>query len=88
MYGVRNVTGGSHARPGAGAFAGNLVPVLSLLLIGYSLGRATIRTMLIGWFLVLVAIAQFVLSRYFQRAASAATVRTLPKRLWDCRRYR
>jgi hypothetical protein len=88
VFVARNMTGEYHARPRAGAFLSNLVPALSLLLIGYPLGRATIRTMLIGWFLVLVAMTQFVLSRYFQKAGSAVTVRTPPKRSWDSSRYR
>jgi uncharacterized membrane protein HdeD (DUF308 family) len=64
---------------GAGALMGNVVPVLSLLLIGYPLGGATIRTMLIGWFLVIVAITKFILSAYLKRDGSAVTVRTVTR---------
>jgi hypothetical protein len=59
-------------RGGKGAFMGNLIPVLSLFFIGYPLGRATIRTMVVGWFLILVATIQFFLSRYFQVKRSPA----------------
>jgi hypothetical protein len=46
-----------------GTFVSNLVPVLSLFLIGYPLGRATVRTMLIGWILILAAMTQFIFGR-------------------------
>jgi hypothetical protein len=48
----------------------NLVPVLSVSIIGYPLGRATIRTMLVGWFLIVVATTRFILRHYFQRTVS------------------
>ena len=57
------MTGESWARQGTGAFMSNLAPVLSLFLIGYPLGRATIRTMLIGWILILAAMTQFIFGR-------------------------
>ena len=52
----------------------NLVPALTLFFIGYPLGRVTIRATLVGWFLILVAITQFVLSRWFRREGGAVTV--------------
>jgi flagellar biosynthesis protein FliR len=73
---------------GAGAFMSNLVPALSLFIIGYPLGRATVRTMLIGWFLIIVALTKFVLSRFFQRAESTMTVRTGTTVCSDSGRYR
>jgi hypothetical protein len=82
-----NMTDERKTRVGAGAFIGNLIPVLSLFFIGYPLGRATIRTMLIGWFLIVVAITQFILRHYFQRTASAMRMGTAPLRI-DCGRYR
>jgi hypothetical protein len=60
---TKNMSGKSDARAGAGALMSNLVPVLSLFLIGYPLGRATIRTMLIGWILILAAMTQFIVGR-------------------------
>ena len=66
-----NMTDERNTRARAGAFIGNLVPALSLFFIGYPLGRATLRTILIGWFLIVVAITQFILRHYFQRTASA-----------------
>ena len=63
MSATKNMTGKSDAWAGAGAFTSNLVPVLSQFLVGYPLGRATIRTMLIGWILILAAMMQFILGR-------------------------
>jgi uncharacterized membrane protein HdeD (DUF308 family) len=53
----------SETRTRTGTFMGNLVPVLGLYFIGYPLSRATIRTMLIGWILILAAMTQFILRR-------------------------
>ena len=58
-----------NTRARAGAFLGNLIPALSLFFIGYPVGRAALRTVLIGWFLILVAITQFILRHCFQRTA-------------------
>lgn len=73
MSATKNMTCKSDAWVGMGAFMSNLVPVLSLFLIGYPLGRATIRTMLIGWILILAAMTQFIfgrclLKRFFNEA--------------------
>lgn len=59
----RDITRESQPRTRTGTLMGNLVPVLSLYFIGYPLGRATIRAMLIGWILILAAMAQFILGR-------------------------
>jgi hypothetical protein len=83
VFARRYVNGESKDRGGAGVFISNLVPVLSVFFIGYPLGRATIRTMLIGWFLVIVAVTQFILRRYFQRAGSAVAARTATLRSTD-----
>jgi hypothetical protein len=60
---ARNMAGESKTWAVAGAFMSNLVPALSLFIIGYPLGRATIRTMLIGWILILAAMTQFIFGR-------------------------
>ena len=74
---ARNMASESKTRAGAGAFMSNLVPALSQFIIGYPLVRATVRTMLTGWFLIIVAMTKFVLSRFFHRAESMMTVRTV-----------
>jgi hypothetical protein len=66
----------------------NLVPALTLFSIGYPLGRATIRAMLIGWFLILVAMTQFILSRWFHREGSAVSVWGVTTHSSDSRHYR
>ena len=60
----RNIASESKTWAGAGAFMSNLVPALSLFIIGYPLGRATIGTTLIGWILILAAMTQFIFGRY------------------------
>jgi uncharacterized membrane protein len=48
------------------AFMSNLIPILTLLVIGYPVAPATIRTMLVGWILMVVAIARSILGDRFQ----------------------
>jgi uncharacterized membrane protein HdeD (DUF308 family) len=43
------------------AFLGNLTALLGLLLLGFPLTPATIRTMVLGWLLIAVAITRFVI---------------------------
>jgi predicted ABC-type exoprotein transport system permease subunit len=69
------------------AFIANLIPLLCLLIIGYPLARTTIRTMLLGWVLMVVAIMQLMLQHLFQTIASAVTVRTASLRSADRGRY-
>jgi hypothetical protein len=85
---ARTTTGKSKARAGAGAFVSNLVPALTLFFIGYPLGRGTIRATLVGWFLILVAMTQFILSRWFHREGSAVAVLGVTARSSDSRHYR
>jgi uncharacterized membrane protein HdeD (DUF308 family) len=70
------------------AVMGDLVPVLGLLVFGYPLSQATIRTFLHGWVLVVVAITQFISRRQFPTAGSAVTVTHSVVRTTDCGRYR
>jgi hypothetical protein len=83
-----NVTGERKTGGGLPAFMGNLTPVLSLFFIGFPVGRATIRTMLIGWILIVVAITQLVLRHYFQTAGSASAMRTVPVSSKEYEHYR
>jgi len=88
MSAAGNMTSEIETRGGTGAFISNLIPVLGLFFIGYPLGRATIRTMVIGWFLIVIAITQFILRHYFQRTAPVVRTGTAPVRSKDCGRYR
>jgi uncharacterized membrane protein HdeD (DUF308 family) len=69
-------------------FMGNLIAVLGLLVIGYSLAPATIRTVLHGWILIVIGIMQLILGYYFQTTGSSATIRTVLARSTDSGRYR
>jgi len=73
-----NITGEIKARQRAVAFMGNLIAVLGLLVIGYPLAPATVRTTLLGWILIAVAITQYVSGHHFQTAGSSTTIRTVP----------
>jgi uncharacterized membrane protein HdeD (DUF308 family) len=69
-------------------FMGNLIAVLGLLVIGYPLAPATIRTVLHGWILIVIGIMQLILGYYFQTTGSSATIRTVLARSTDSGRYR
>jgi hypothetical protein len=73
---------------GVGAFMANLIPLLSLFVIGYPLARATVRTMLIGWVLIAMAMTRFIFRRSLQTMSSAAMMRTATARSTDCGRHR
>lgn len=53
------------------AFMGNLIAILSLVVIGYPLAPATVRTILVGWILVVAAIMRIILGHRFQPLGSA-----------------
>jgi hypothetical protein len=58
----------------------HLLPVLTLLVIGYPLTLSTIRAMLVGWMLVVIAITRSILRDYFQTTRSVMTLKTAPAR--------
>jgi hypothetical protein len=88
MSATGNMTSETTTSGGTGTFMSNLIPVLTLLVIGYPLAPATIKTMLVGWILVVVAIARSILGNQFQVTESAVNIRTAPSRSARCRRYR
>jgi hypothetical protein len=49
-----NMTSETETRGGTGAFISNLIPVLTLLVIGYPLAPATIRITLVGWIFIVL----------------------------------
>jgi len=59
----------------ATAFTGNLIAILILVVIGFPLAPATIRTMILGWILVVAAITRFILRHHFQPIGCAVTLR-------------
>ena len=60
------------------AILGNLTALLGLLLLGFPLTPATIRTMVLGWLLIAVAITRFVMGHHSQMAESSITLRIVP----------
>ena len=58
-------------------FMGSLIAMLTLVVIGYPLAPATIRTMLVGWILIVAAITRFILGHHFQPIGSALNLRTV-----------
>jgi len=65
------------------AFMGNLIAILSLVVIGYPLAPATIRTMLVGWILVVAAIIRIILGNRFQPIGRNVTLRPVRVDLTD-----
>jgi hypothetical protein len=56
-------------------FMGSLIAILSLVVIGFPLAPATIRTMLIDWILVVAAITRFISRSQFQPIGSSVRLR-------------
>jgi uncharacterized membrane protein HdeD (DUF308 family) len=83
-----NMTDEIKTRRKAMAFMGNLVAILSLVVIGYPLAPATIRTMLVGWILIVAAITRFILGHYCQPMGSPVTLRPVRVRSTDSQRLR
>ena len=79
-----NLTDETKTRRRTMAFMGNLIAILSLVVIGYPLAPATIRTMLVGWILVVAAIMRIILGHRFQPLGSAVTLRSV--RIPECDR--
>ena len=71
---MTNETGEIKTRRAA-AFMGNLVAALGLLVIGYPLAPPPIRTMVLGWSLMVIAIMQSVLRHHFQATEIAVIIR-------------
>jgi uncharacterized membrane protein HdeD (DUF308 family) len=83
-----NMTSETKSGGGTGTFMANLIPLLGLFVIGYPLAQATVRTMLIGWILIAMAIVRFIFWRSFQTMSSAVLIRTTPARSTDCGHHR
>ncbi|MGB2677554.1 MAG: hypothetical protein WAN12_10785 [Candidatus Acidiferrum sp.] len=82
------MTDETKTRRRAMAFMGNLIAILSLVVIGYPLAPATIRTMLVGWILVVAAITRFILGHHFQPLGSAVTLGSVRIRSADSEHLR
>lgn len=83
-----NITDEIKTHRSAVALIGNSVAALSVLVIGYPLAPAAIRTMLIGWILIAAGATRFILRRHFQTTGSDVTTRMTRVRSTDRGRYR
>jgi uncharacterized membrane protein HdeD (DUF308 family) len=83
-----NMTDETKTRRKAMAFMGNLVAILSLVVIGYPLAPATIRTMLVGWILIVAAITRIILGHHCEPTGSPVTLRPVRVRSTDSQRLR
>jgi uncharacterized membrane protein HdeD (DUF308 family) len=63
MFAAKNIAGDFEPHRRISAFTNNLTALLGLLVLGFPVSPATIRTMLAGWILVVVASLQLVLRR-------------------------
>ena len=83
-----NMTDETKTRRRATAFMGNLIAILSLVVIGYPLAPATIRTILVGWILVVAVIMRFILGRRFQPKGCVVSLRPARTHSADSERLR
>lgn len=67
---TQSLTGQLKKRSGWSIFMGVLTAVLGAFLIAYPLATATITTLLLGWVLIFVGIAQFVFALHSQTAGN------------------
>jgi predicted Zn-dependent protease len=79
MFTPGNITGVVETRRGVSAFTNNLTSVVGLLVLGFPVSPAAIRTMVVSWVLIAVAIMQFVLRR-FRPEVSPVRIRTVRTR--------
>ena len=78
-----NMTDETRTRRRAMAFTDNLIAILSLVVISYPLAPATIRTILVGWILVVAVIMRFILGRRFQPIGCVVSLRSVRIRSAD-----
>ena len=88
-----NMRDETRARQRAMAFMGNLIAMLTLVVIGYPLAPATIRAMLVGWILVVAAIMRIILGHRFQPKGRNVTLGLVridsmdSQRLWQVHQH-
>lgn len=66
-----NMTDETKRRRRTTGFMGSLMTMLSLVVIGYPLAPATIRTTLVGWILIVASVMRLILGHRFQPIGSA-----------------
>jgi hypothetical protein len=80
MFVSKNVAGKFESRRGLSAFTSNLAALLAVLVLGFPVTPATIRTTVAGWAIVAVASLQFVLRRIGPQVR-LASIRTTHERI-------
>jgi len=78
-----NMIDETRTRRRAMAFTDNLIAILSLVVISYPLAPATIRSILVGWILVVAVIMRFILGRRFQPIGCVVSLRSVRIRSAD-----
>ncbi len=69
-------------------FLGSLIVILSLVVIGYPLAPATIRTMLFGWIPIVAAIMRSIFKRHFEPLGSTLALKPVRVRATNSQRLR
>lgn len=78
MSAAGSITRKTNTSGGIEVFLNNLIPIVSLLVIGYPLAPATIRPMLVGWMVVVLAATRSIWRCYFQTAEASAALTMTP----------
>ena len=85
MFTAKNIAGELEPHRRVSAFMNNLAALLGLLVLGFPVSPATIRTTVAGWTLVVVASLQFILRRVEQ--LDLAPIRTICARVGNLSHY-
>lgn len=80
------MNGGIETHRKAAAFMGNVITILGLLVLGYPLAPAALRSMLFGWVLFVVATTQFIWM-HIRLTGTSVALTAAPVRSRDCGRY-
>ena len=86
MFAAKNIAGELEPHRRVSAFTNNLTALLGLLVLGFPISPATIRSMVAGWMLVVVASLQFVLRRVRPRLR-LAPIRAICARVGNLSHY-
>jgi uncharacterized membrane protein HdeD (DUF308 family) len=86
MFAAKNIACDLEPHRRISAFTNNLTALLGLLVLGFPVSPVTIRTMLAGWILVVVASLQFALRRVGPQLR-LASIRTICARVSNLSHY-
>jgi uncharacterized membrane protein HdeD (DUF308 family) len=86
MFAAKNIAGELEPHRRVSAFTNDLTALLGLLVLGFPVSPATIRSTVAGWILVVVASLQFVLRRV-EPQLDRAPIRTICARVGNLSHY-